>query len=367
MLSIIVPTYTEAVNLPALAEGLDRELRTRHIDYELLIVDDNSPDNTTEVCEQLAVTYPLRLLQPKGRPRDLSLSVIDGINAARNDLVLVMDADLSHPPARVPVMLEALQQAPAAVVVGSRYVSGGSFDRHWSIWRFLNSHLATLLAVPLVRCSDPMSGFFAFDRRHLGDTSRLKAVGYKIGLEIMVRGDFLGVVEVPIEFKDRELGNSKMTLGQQFKYLRHLRRLYLYKFARLTEFVHFGVVGSSGLLIDVLFYYGLQLLGMPHQWARGLAFLPAVSWNWLLNRQTTFSERVKRPALSQWLAFVSASAIGFSCNWSLYVLLTSQIAFFDEHRFVALLLGVASGSLFNFAASTWFVYSEKRADKHPES
>jgi dolichol-phosphate mannosyltransferase len=125
-------------------------------------------------------------------------------------------------------------------------------------------------------------------------------VGYKSGLEIMVRGDFSGVVEVPIEFKDRELGDSKMTLGEQFKYLRHLRRIYLYKFGRLTEFVHFGVVGSSALIIDVLFYYGLQLLGMPHQWVRGLAFLPAVSWNWLLNRQTTFSERVKRPALSQW-------------------------------------------------------------------
>ncbi|MCB1646514.1 MAG: glycosyltransferase, partial [Pseudomonadales bacterium] len=148
MLSIVVPTYKEAENLPLLAEALHRELNGQVI-YELLIVDDLSPDNTAEVCASLAEQYPLKLIQPAGRPRDLSLSVIDGIGLAGYDRVLVMDADLSHPPAKIPQMLAELDQAPDAFVVGSRYVQGGSFDREWSLWRFLNSHFATLLARPL--------------------------------------------------------------------------------------------------------------------------------------------------------------------------------------------------------------------------
>ena len=110
MLSIIVPTYCEADNIPVLAERLHDVLSSAGIDYELIISDDNSPDSTKQVVEELTGRLPIRLLQPKGREKDLSLSVIDGIKAATNDLVVVMDADLSHPPEMVPQMLQELQQ-----------------------------------------------------------------------------------------------------------------------------------------------------------------------------------------------------------------------------------------------------------------
>ena len=364
MLSIVVPTYKEAENLPLLAEqvnsciGIDGSHAS--IDYELLIVDDMSPDNTVEVCEKLSEDYPLKLLRPQGRPRDLSLSVVDGINAATNDIVLVMDADLSHPPEKIAEMLQTLRNNPETFAIGSRYVNGGSFDRDWSLWRFLNSHVATLMARPLVRCSDPMSGFFMFNRLQLGDLSRLNPIGYKIGLEIMVRGEFEPIAEVPIGFKDRELGASKMNFDQQWKYLRHLRRLYLHKFKGWAEFVHFGVVGASGFVIDLAFYYLFQTLGANHILARGISFWPAVSWNWALNRKTTFGDRGRRPKIKQWLEFVFSSLIGFSFNWGIYVTLTTNIAFFNEYRILALIAGVASASLFNFAASTLFVYNDKR-------
>lgn len=360
MLTIVVPTYKEAENLALLAKAVDKTLSAAGATYELLIVDDNSPDDTVNVCAVLALTYPLRLLRPTGRPRDLSLSVIDGIEAAKFGYVLVMDADLSHPVDTIPSMFKAMLENPRTFVVGSRYIPGGSFDRRWSIWRFLNSHLATVMARPLVKCSDPMSGFFGFNKDDLRGAVELQPIGYKIGLEIMVRGNFDRVIELPIGFKDREVGDSKMNFNQQLKYLQHLRRLYFYKFRNWTEFVHFGVVGASGFVVDVIFYFLFQALGVPHQIARGLSFWPAVSWNWMLHRQGTFSHRPRRAKLRQWLEFVFASMVGFSFNWSVYLALTGEFAFFDQYRVLALMIGVVSASLFNFAASSWFVYSKTR-------
>jgi dolichol-phosphate mannosyltransferase len=359
VLSIVVPTYMEADNLPALARRIDDVLSAGGHDYELLIADDHSSDATASVCEALCDKYPLRLVLPADRARDLSLSVLDGISAANGDKILVMDADLSHPPEMIPAMLECLRKKGGALITGSRYVEGGSFDREWSLWRFLNSHTATLIARPLISCSDPMSGFFMFNKTMI-EPQNLNPIGYKIGLEIAVRSRFESIVELPIAFKDREIGESKMSLGPQFKYLRHLRRLYLYKFGSVAEFLHFGAVGASGFVIDVFFYYLLQSLGVSHLVSRAVSFWPAVSWNWVLNRMTTFGERVKRPKTRQWFEFTLSSLFGFAINYGAYSLLTTQFVFFDEYRILALLAGVASASLFNFAASTLFVYSEKR-------
>lgn len=360
MLTIVVPTYKEALNLEPLARSVDAVMGQHGITYELLIVDDNSPDETAGVARELARDFPVELYQPVGRRRDLSLSVLDGIREARFDNVVVMDADLSHPPERIPEMLAHLGDNDQAFVLGSRYVDGGSFDRNWSAWRFLNSHIATLLARPLAACSDPMSGFFALNRRCLGDLAQYKPLGYKIALELMVRGNFSEIREVPIQFTDRELGTSKMSLGEQLKYLRHLRRLYLYRFGNLAEFVHFGAVGASGMIVDVAFYYAFQFFGMPHQVARAFSFWPAVSWNWVMNRMATFGERKRRPRIRQWLEFVASSLVGFSISWGTYVLLTANVDFLDRYRVLALILGVGAASTFNFTVATLFVYNEKR-------
>ncbi|MFT7242942.1 MAG: dolichol-phosphate mannosyltransferase [Candidatus Azotimanducaceae bacterium] len=357
MLSVVVPTYNEAENLPRLAEALAQVLDG--VEYELLIADDRSADDTFQVLKGLTGQYPIRLISVGDRPRDLSLSVIDGVNAAKYDLVLVMDADLSHPPEVVLSMLEAIRKEPGCFVLGSRYAEGGSFDRGWSLWRFVNSYVATMIARPLVSCGDPMSGFFLFDRRNV-DLQKLKPIGYKIGLELMVRGNFVELVEIPILFKDREIGESKMNLQQQIKYLRHIRRLYLHKFGNLAEFVHFGAVGASGFLIDITFYFLFQFVGFNHVSARAMSFWPAVSWNWALNRMTTFGERQKRPKARQWFEFVASSLFGFAINWGIYTYLTSNTGFFEDYKVLALMTGIVCASFFNFAAASLFVYSDKR-------
>lgn len=357
MLSIVVPTFNEADNLPRFSVALADALAG--VDYELLIADDRSEDATEQVIAQLSAQHPIRLIKAADRPRDLSLSVLDGIDAAKFDTILVMDADLSHPPDMIPAMLSALGNEPDSFVLGSRYVAGGSFDRDWSLWRFINSHIATLIARPLANCSDPMSGFFLFNRNSV-ERLALRPIGYKIGLELMVRGNFSQVVEVPILFKDRQIGESKMNLQQQVKYLRHARRLYLHRFGNFAEFVHFGVVGASGFLIDISFYFLLQFFGLSHVNARALSFWPAVSWNWALNRITTFGERERRPKARQWIEFVGTSLFGFAINWGTYTYLTTNVDFFGEYKVLALITGIISASFFNFAASSLFVYSEKR-------
>ena len=348
------PTFREAANIPRLAERIHAALSETPITWELLLVDDNSEDGSEAVVAQLAHRLPVRMVTRRQPPRDLSLSVIEGIRLCRFDRLVVMDADLSHPPERIADLLAALD-ADCDMVVGSRYAPGGVIDQTWSRWRMLNSRLATSLALPLVSCSDPMAGFFATDRRALPDLQTLQPIGYKIALELMVRGK-LRVKELPIDFRDRSLGSSKMNWRQQLNFMRHLYRLYRYKFGGPARLLCFVLVGTSGLVIDVAVYLGLQWIGLEHRLARFLSFWPAVTWNWRLNRSFTFGERHREPHVRQWGKFVASSLVGFSVNVGGYAILTSLVDFFASHRLLALLLGVVLATLVNFLLANFFVY-----------
>ena len=257
--SIIVPTYREAANIPPLVERLDAALSGLGMEWELLLVDDDSGDGSEAIAAALSQRLPVRMEVRRGLPRGLSLAVLHGIRHSRFDRLVVMDADLSHPPESIVDLLGALD-GDCDMAVGSRYVAGGAVDRGWSRWRLLNSRLATLLALPLVRCADPMSGFFAIDRRTLPDLQTLQPIGYKIGLELMVRGG-LRVRETPIRFMDRDRGASKMNWQRQLDFLRHLVRLYLYRFGGRARLLSFALVGASGFVVDIACYLALAGAG----------------------------------------------------------------------------------------------------------
>lgn len=225
-LSIIVPTYREAENLPTLLRRLAALRDHNALDFDTWIMDDQSRDGSREAVASLNLPW-VTLIERTG-PRGLSPAVLDGIAASAGRRILVMDADLSHPPAAIPAMLAALD-AGADFAVGSRYVTGGGTDDDWGLFRRLNSRAATLLARPLTTLRDPMSGFFALDRRALASAGRLNPVGYKVGLEILVKSRAKRVAEIPIQFADRHAGKSKLTPLQQLQYLEHLRRLYVFK------------------------------------------------------------------------------------------------------------------------------------------
>jgi dolichol-phosphate mannosyltransferase len=203
-------------------------------EYELLFIDDDSRDGSEEICAELAVRFPVRIVVRRGE-RGLATAVIHGIEVSAGEIVVVMDADLSHPPSAIPEMIRRLQGGEIDFVLGSRYVEGGSIHDDWSVFRKLNSVIPSLLARPLCPLKDPMSGFFAFRRADMPDASRLSPIGYKIALEIFVKGNFRNPSEVPIHFADRQHGESKLSIKEQLNFIRHLGRLYAYKIRPGTE------------------------------------------------------------------------------------------------------------------------------------
>lgn len=225
--SIVVPTFREVESLPELIERVSRLRERVPSILELIIVDDDSRDGTEELIAQRPESW-LRLIVRK-RDRGLSQSVLEGFEEAQGDIFVVMDADLSHPPEAIEVMLREIASG-AQFVIGSRYVTGGSTADSWGPLRWVNSQVATLLARPLTRISDPMSGFFALPRGVFERAESPSPLGYKIGLELVVRCRCERVVEIPIHFANRAHGQSKLTLHQQLLYLRHLARLYRFKF-----------------------------------------------------------------------------------------------------------------------------------------
>ncbi|MDE0024907.1 MAG: glycosyltransferase family 2 protein [Spirochaetaceae bacterium] len=352
--SVVVPTFREAANIAPLVRRVQAALAGEGVDWELIFVDDDSRDGSEAIVAELAGDTPVHMEVRRDPPRDLSLSVIHGMRIARYHRLVVMDADLSHPPERIGALLAALGGG-CDFVVGSRYVAGGEIDAGWGPLRRLNSRGATLLALPLVRCSDPMSGFFATDRRRLPDLDELRPIGYKIGLELMVRGR-LRVNEVPIGFTDRDRGESKMNWRQQLNYLHHLHRLYRHRYGDAARLVSFALVGASGFLIDVAFYLALQGLGVEHRVARLVSFWPAVTWNWLVNRALTFDERPRQPYARQWTRFAVSSVLGLGVNVGSYTVLTSFVEPFARYRLLALVLGVCLGGAANFLISNRYVY-----------
>lgn len=228
LVSVVVPTYREADNVLELVGGIERVAALHRLDIELIIVDDGSDDGTAAKVEGLGERGWIRLLRRTGK-RSLSRSVLDGLRSARGGVLVVMDADLSHPPDALPALVEAVRTGGSDFAVGSRFVAGASIDARWSGIRRANSLAARLLARPLVDVADPTSGFFALRRERFEKASGLDPIGYKIGLELMVRCGCRTISEIPIRFRDRTRGATKLGWRQRLEYFEHLRRLAAYR------------------------------------------------------------------------------------------------------------------------------------------
>ncbi len=354
-LVVIVPTYKEADNLAELTRRIFLAVSKAGIETELLIVDDNSLDGTEQVCKTLANQHPVRLIT-RTLERGLATAVLHGIRESEHDYILVMDADLSHPPEDIPRIVHLLNEG-YDFVVGSRYVKGGSTDAEWGLFRWVNSKVATLLACGLTTLNDPMAGFFGFPRRILAGSPQLTPVGYKIGLEILVKARCQKVIEVPIAFTERVRGESKLTLQQQLLYLRHLRRLYRFCFPQTAEIIQFAIVGSSGVIVDLFLYLGLTYgVRIDHQLSRAISFVAAASWNWFFNRWFTFVNGRGKKWGKQWLQFLTSASVGFTVNWGSYKLLTDYVPYLGQHHIVAFFIGILLGMGSNYTLSRWFVF-----------
>ncbi len=206
--SIIVSTLNEAENIaPLVAQIAASAVPLR----EILFVDNDSTDATRDMIRALAATHPIRLIEQDHAELGLAAAVMSGALAAQGEVLLVMDADLSHPPERIKDLLAPLFAGAADMVVGSRYVPGGSTPG-WPRWRLLLSRTGAVLAYPLTGVHDSISGFFAIGRSQLLEYASPPPAGFKIVFETIVRsGRTLRVVEIPIAFRNRVRGKSKMS------------------------------------------------------------------------------------------------------------------------------------------------------------
>ncbi|MGB0716242.1 MAG: polyprenol monophosphomannose synthase [Phycisphaerae bacterium] len=226
--SIVVPVFREGPNLQRLIERSFCALEKAGMEGEMIIVDDDSGDESESVVSALQSRYPVQIHIRKGR-RGLSSAVLEGFERAAFPILLVMDGDLQHPPEMIPELCRPLQDRKVDFVMATRYGPGGAIVQDWPWIRRFGSWVATKMARPLAPLTDPMSGFFALRRETWKDAATLNPIGYKIALELYVKSRCQRPVEVPITFGVREQGESKLTSGVFFRYLQHLFALYRFR------------------------------------------------------------------------------------------------------------------------------------------
>jgi dolichol-phosphate mannosyltransferase len=226
MISIVSPTYNESENIRLLIERISQVMSGRK--YEIIVVDDNSSDGTVEIVKELSKKYPVKVLVRNGK-LGLASAILTGFEHAKGNIIGVIDADLQHPPEYLLEFVKTIEKGGYDIVLGSRYTDGGGIDG-WTRKRLLTSKVAILLAKPLVKgVKDPMSGFF-FLKRSVIEGVRLNPTGYKLGLEILVKGRYRRLREIPYTFKQRRNGSSKLNKSEILSYLRLLKGLYMHKF-----------------------------------------------------------------------------------------------------------------------------------------
>ena len=365
---MIIPTYNERDNLEELIRRTSAACSATRMSYEIVIVDDNSPDGTGALAEEMGKSFNVKVVHRAGK-LGLSTAVTDGFKAASGSVFVVMDADLSHPPEKISEMVERITKGGADMVVGSRYVEGGHVE-NWPFHRRLMSKGATLLARGLTKVKDPMSGFFAL-KREVVEGVELNPVGYKIGLEILVKGKVSKVEEVPITFADRKAGKSKLGASVTLKYIDHCLLLYEHKKPWLAKYIKFALIGGIGTLINLaIFWTSIEVFYVNEMLALILAFVVADTNNFIWNRWWTF--RSKGKIHFQYPQFLLVSADGLMLNLILYSVLTDHLfpalGLVEDkaslYQVFAQVICIFLVSIFNFFANALWTFE---ADMRPRS
>lgn len=355
-ITVIIPTYNEALNIPELV----RRIRAHtNGNTQILIVDDSPNEDTREAAldNQCLVNWL------PGVKRGLSRAVIDGIKIAQenlnSDAVIIMDADLQHPPEAIPLITEALKDND--FVIASRYIKNGGIE-DWGLKRRLISKVANYLATPLsfFKVKDAMSGFAGFKLKGLPKLSTLKPQGYKIVLELLARGKWERVKEVPYTFGVRGKGESKLNRGHFTAYLKQLKSLYLHKFRGIK----FVTVGGSGILVNLsLLYVFKEYVGVSLLFAAVIAAIGGISNNYLWNYLWTFKDmRIKErlpinTKIAGWMEYLLMAGTTTSMQIGILLLLVNIFGFwYIPTAFVATLIVF----IVNYLVASRWIWKKER-------
>ncbi|MFB2921715.1 glycosyltransferase [Aerosakkonema funiforme] len=353
--SLVIPTYNESKNIKEVIQTLSG-LLDNFIpgDYELIVVDDDSPDRTWEVAQSLIPDYPQLRVMRRQEERGLSTAVIRGWQVARGQILAVIDGDLQHPPEVLLKLLAAIEEG-ADLVVASRHVEGGGVSE-WSFARRFLSRGAQMLGLILLpevigRVSDPMSGYFMVRRSAIAGRS-FNPLGYKILIEVLGRGKIGQIAEVGYVFQERQEGESKVTWKQYVEYLGHLLRLRFHLWP-IGRFLRFAVVGLSGVFVDMLVLYLLHdpsALGLGLTRSKIISAEIAIINNFLWNDAWTFGDMASkqrgwRKRLKRFLKFNIVCLMGLILN---VLLLNVLYNFLHIHYQWANLIAIAAVTFWNF-------------------
>lgn len=373
-ISIIIPTYNESQNILTVLKSIKDNL-PKNLVTQAIVVDDSSPDGTGKIVEEYLksvknlANYTIDVIHRTAK-RGLSSAILNGVQHAKGDTIVVMDSDLSHPPQIIPKLIDALKQYQCDLVVASRYIKGGKI-RGWTRKRKIMSQMATLIAKKGlgVKPSDPMSGFFVFKKNILKGIN-FDAIGYKILLEILVKKNGINVKEIPYTFDNRTLGSSKMDVSTVTDYLKSVWRLYKHgkavekgdrrnsvKF--LSKAARFYTVGATGFGVN--FLISLLTAGVTDLWylhANLIGITASITTNFLLNKSWTFGDRNFAPGktIKQYGKFVLFSSLGALVQLGMVYHLV------DQHNMsypIALILAVLAAAGGNFILNKKWTFKEK--------
>ena len=353
-ISIIIPTYNERDNIIPLVERIDQALS--NYDYEIVFVDDSSRDGTAELAIALSPKYPVKVIVRQNK-RGLASAVVDGLKQATGQIVVVMDADLQHPPEVIPDLLRAIKGG-ADIAIASRYIKRGGCQG-WGLTRRIISKGAIVLAHLLLpstrRVRDPMSGFFMFNRQVVAHAD-LRPTGFKILLEILMEGESQNITEVPYTFRVRSGGESKLNARQQVDYLKHIYSLMKRK-GELIRFLKFCAVGLSGVFVNMgLLWVLTEVAGLFYLVSAAISIETSIISNFILNDYFTFRDRRSpqvKSILSRLLKFNLVSLAGLGFNMGVLWLLTEV---FGIYYLLSNLCGIAVATLWNYLANTWWTW-----------
>lgn len=373
--SIIIPTYNESENIINILHSI-REIIPKNILTQTIVVDDNSPDGTGKLVEDYLknvkkmADHTIEIIHRKAK-NGLGSAILNGIQQAKGDTIVVMDCDFSHPPQIIPKLVESIKKYQYDIAVASRYIKGGKIQG-WSQKRKLMSKLATLIAKKGlgVNTKDPMSGFFAFKRSIIKELN-FDAIGYKILLEIIVKTKGVNIKEIPYTFQDREFGSSKLGIKTILDYYKSVWKLYRYgkplekqekrssvKF--LSKAGRFYTVGASGFIVNYLIslFFTSGGYDMWYLHATTIGIFASITSNFILNKIWTFGDRdfKVRKTISQYGKFAMFSSLGALVQLGMVYFLVDGNSM--EYP-LALIIAVITAAFGNFVLNKKWTFKEK--------
>ncbi|MGD0025557.1 MAG: glycosyltransferase family 2 protein, partial [Xanthobacteraceae bacterium] len=356
--SIIVPTFNERDNVTNLIAGVSEALPG--ISWEIIFVDDSSPDGTASFVREIARADPrVRCLHRFGR-RGLSSACVEGIMSTASPIVAVMDADGQHDERALRRMFQLLAATDADIVVGSRYVEGGGVS-DWNRSRVAMSRIATHIAnwFTGATLSDPMSGFFMMRRdAFLASLPRLSSIGFKILLDIFASSDrALKIVDVPYQFHSRQRGQSKLDSLVLWEFFLLLLDKSIGRYIPV-RFISFALIGGSGVLLHICILMLLfKFFNTSFVAAQTAATFAAITTNFLLNNALTYRDQRLNGVklLFGWISFNLVCIIGAVANVGIanWMFASNSMWLLDG------LAGIAVGVVWNYAMSSIFTWNKK--------